>query len=217
MFDIFKKLKKYIPKTTNEYINELSAYCNEEKCEFVFTETKKLLTIGIPESLKTAEELLLYAKNNYFDVSDNNFKALVYYRLGELYEKHYDDFNIAYEAYEKYTQFNTKFGGTHSLLLRAILLRDNFAYSPELEKELKMSYGEIDLGLRSDRLFENIGSLIVTRNEGGKEELCEEYIKRIKNIVKADELLFPDFIFKKDTVRDILEVPQKVFDFVNSL
>ncbi len=217
MLKFLKKLEKYIPKTTKEYINELSDYSDEEKCEIIFNETKKLLSIDVAESLSTAEELLLYAEKNYFDICDNDYKALIYYRLGELYEKHYEDFSKAYEAYEKYTLFNSKFGGEHSLLLRIILLRDNFKYSDELEKELRMSYGEIDLGLRSDRLFENIGSLIVAKNEGGKEELCNEYIKRIKNIIKADELFFPDFIFKKDTVRDVLEIPQKVFDYVDSL
>lgn len=217
MTDIFKKLKKYIPRTAEEYIAELSDYPNEEKCEIIFNETKKLLTINVPESLETAEELLLYAEKNYFDGCEDYYKSLVYYRLGELYEKHYEDFPKAFSFYGQYALFNTRFGGVHSLLLRIILLKDNFTYSEELENELKLSYGEIDLGLRSDRLFENIGSLIVARNEGEKDELCEEYIKRIKNIVKADELFFPDFIFKKDTVRDVLEVPQCVFDFVNSL
>ena len=216
MLDALKKALCNCPKSFEEITAQLSG-SDEEKCEAVFNYSKELLTSENEESILTAERLLHFATENCFNVEDTHYKALVFFRLGELYEKHYEDFEVAYEYYKSYELFNTRFGGVHSLLLRIILLKDSFAYTEELENELKLSYGEIDLGLRSDRLFENIGSLIVARNEGEKDELCEEYIKRIKNIVKADELFFPDFIFKKDTVRDVLELPQCVFDFVSAL
>lgn len=216
MIEKLLKIKEWDTDTTSKFFKALSNYLDEDKCVVISDVTKELMKRGGHANLSAVEAILVSATQRYFDVTDNEYKALVYYRLGEFYEMHKGNFIRAYTYYEKYI-LNTKNGGTHSLLLRALLLRDDFTYSDELEKELRMSYGEPDLGLRSDRLFENIGALIVARHDGDKEELCQEYIKRIKNIIKADELFFPDFIFKKDTVRDVLEIPQKVFDFVNTL
>ena len=79
-----------------------------------------------------------------------------------------------------------------------------------------MSLGEIDLGLKSDRLYENIGRLIIARKEGNEEEL-EKISKRLKGIVKTELLVFPDLITRKDTIRDTLDVPLKVIKFVEQL
>ena len=49
------------------------------------------------------------------------------------------------------------------------------------------------------------------------DELCEKLIKRIKAIVKADELFFLDLIFRKDTITDSLKPPQRLLDYVNKL
>ena len=80
-----------------------------------------------------------------------------------------------------------------------------------------MSYGEQDLGLRIDRIYENLGALIVERHYGITEEREKELIKRLKAIIKADELIFPDLILRKDAVRDMLYVPQKVRDYIYAL
>ena len=216
MIEKLLKTKEWDADTTTKFFKALVNLSDEEKCVVISDTSKELMKRGGQANLSAVETILVSATQCYFNVADNEYKALVYYRLGEFYEMHKGNFIRAYTYYEKYT-LNTKNGGTHALLLRALLLRDDFTYSDELEKELRLSYGEPDLGLRNDRLFENIGALVVARHEGTDEALCDEYIKRIKNIVKADELFFPDFIFKKDTVRDILEIPQKVFDFVNTL
>lgn len=85
-----------------------------------------------------------------------------------------------------------------------------------MENYLKLSYGEINLGLRNDRIYEHIGSLLVAR-KNGDEKMCETYTKRIKAIVKAEDAIILDLLMRKDTVRDTLTVPKKVYRFVELL
>ncbi len=216
MIDKLLKTKLWSTKIVNKFLEALKDYSDDEKCRIIFDVAKIIMSNGNDTNLKSAETILIYATQHFFDVEDNNSKALVYYRLGELYEIYCEDYVKAYTAYKKYELNNTQFGGVHSILLRVLLLRDNFTYSEEMEKELKLSYGEIDLGLRQDRIYENIGTLIMAQKEEN-DELCEKLIKRIKAIVKADELFFLDLIFRKDTITDSLKPPQKLLDYVNSL
>lgn len=216
MIDKFLKTKSWSTKITNNFLEALKDYSDDDKCQIIFEVTKIIMNHGNDTNLKSAETVLIYATQHFFDVEDNNSKALIYYRLGELYELHLQDYVKAYTNYKKYELNNTQFGGVHSILLRVLLLRDNFSYSEEMEKELKLSYGEIDLGLRKDRIYENIGSLIMAQKKEN-DELCEKLIKRIKAIVKADELFFLDLIFRKDTITDSLKPPQRLLDYVNKL
>lgn len=194
----------------------LSGYSDDEKCKIIGDAAENFMNSGSQTNLIHAQSILVYATQHFFGVEDSNSKALVYYRLGKLYEFYQKDYVKAYTAYKKYELNNTVYSGVHSILLRVILLRDNFVYSEEAEKELKLSYGETDLGLRRDRIYENIGSLIVARKEGNT-ELSEKLVKRIRAIVKADRLFFLDAVFKKDSVPDSLNPPQKLLDFVNAL
>lgn len=204
-------------ETKDDFLQTLAIYSDDEKCQFIYDIIPKILKPNNNMNIISAENILVYATQHFFNnVSDTHYKALIYYRLGEVYFLYWEDYIRAYTAYKKYELNNTQFGGVHSVLLRALILRDNFTYSEELQKELELSYGELDLGLRKDRIYENIGSLIVAQKEGN-EELCEKLIKRIKAIVKADEWFFLDIIFRKDTIPDSLKAPQKLLDYVNSL
>ena len=204
-------------ETKDDFLQTLAIYSDDEKCQFIYDIIPKILKSDNNMNIISAENILVYATQHFFNnVSDTHYKALIYYRLGEVYFLYWEDYIRAYTAYKKYELNNTQFGGVHSVLLRALILRDNFTYSEELQKELELSYGELDLGLRKDRIYENIGSLIVAQKEGN-EELCEKLIKRIKAIVKADEWFFLDIIFRKDSVPDSLKAPQKLLDYVNSL
>lgn len=204
-------------ETKDDFLQTLAIYSDDEKCQFIYDIIPKILKSNNNMNIISAENILVYATQHFFNnVSDTHYKALIYYRLGEVYFLYWEDYIRAYTAYKKYELNNTQFGGVHSVLLRALILRDNFTYSEELQKELELSYGELDLGLRKDRIYENIGSLIVAQKEGN-EELCEKLIKRIKAIVKADEWFFLDIIFRKDTIPDSLKAPQKLLDYVNSL
>ena len=195
-------------ETKDDFLQTLAIYSDDEKCQFIYDIIPKILKSNNNMNIISAENILVYATQHFFNnVSDTHYKALIYYRLGEVYFLYWEDYIRAYTAYKKYELNNTQFGGVHSVLLRALILRDNFTYSEELQKELELSYGELDLGLRKDRIYENIGSLIVAQKEGN-EELCEKLIKRIKAIVKADEWFFLDIIFRKDSIPDSLKAPK---------
>lgn len=216
MIEELLKVKIWTAPEITKFFKYLEDLFDEEKCVIVADVTKELLKRGEKDNISAAEVILVYATQHYFNVDDNNYKALVYYRLGQLYEHHRENFVRAYTYYNKYTLNNTKNGNNHSTLLRALILRDDFTYSEELEKEFRQSLGEIDLGLKSDRLYENIGRLIIARKEGNEEDV-EKISKRLKGIVKTEFLIFPDLITRKDTIRDTLDVPLKVIKFVEGL
>ena len=208
MINTLLKTKTWSPKIVGEFIKELNnaenAYSNEEKCGFIKATAKKLLKRGGNGNISSAENLLIYATQHYFDGTEPQVKADIYYILGELYEKYKENFVRAYTYYEKYT--------LNSLMLKALILRDDFAYSDELEKEFRMSLAETDLGLKNDRIYENIGRYIILNNEGNEEE-CKKVIKRLWGIIKTDELILPDLILKKN-LDDRVTVPQKVIHFI---
>lgn len=204
-----KELLKDFPRSIDEY-------SNDEKCLIISDVADTFMNSQNETDLIHAESILLYATRHFFDVCDNNSKAAIYYRLAKLYDLHRHEYIKAYTAYKKFELNNTVYDGVHSALLRIILLRDDFTYSDELETELRRSYGEVDLGLKNSRIYENIGALLCARHDGDT-QLCEKLTKRIKAIVKADELFFLDIFFKKDAVPDRLEAPETLLEFVKSL
>ena len=208
--------KNWNAKTNEKFFRYLKDFTNEEKCEIIYDVTRELMKRGDEESISCAEIILICATQQYFDVESTHYKALVYYRLGELYECHKENFIKAYTAYKKSELNNINFCGVHAVLLRALLLRDDFTYSEEMEKELNLSSGESDLGLRKDRLYENIGTLITAQNNGD-EKTAEMLKKRIKAIIKADEYFFLDLVFRKDATPDYLPTPKKLIDYINTL
>ena len=216
MIEKLLKTKAWNTKIVGEFLKELgnteNCYTNEEKCIFIKDTSKELLKRGGNGNISSAENLLIYATQHYFDGTEPQVKADIYYILGELYEKHKENFVRAYTYYEKYTLYNKENSGTHSLMLKALILRDDFSYSEELEKEFRMSLAETDLGLKNDRIYENIGRYIVL-NQDGNEEECKMVIKRLWGIVKTDELILPDLILKK-SLNDRVKVPEKVVEFI---
>ena len=218
MIENFLKNKTWNSKVVGEFIKVLNdtknAYTNEEKCEFIKDTAKELLKRGGNANISSAENLLIYSTQHYFSGTEAQVKADIYYILGELYEKYKENFVRAYTFYEKYTLNNKEHSGTHSVMLRALILRDDFTYSDELEKEFRMSLSEGDLGFKNDRIYENLGRYIILNHEGNEEE-CKKVIKRLWGIVKTDELIFPDLILKKN-LSDRVTVPQKVVDFIKT-
>ena len=213
------KNKNWTPKIVGNFIKALNsedtAYTNEEKCGFIKETAKELLKRGGNSNISSAENLLVYATQHYFDGTESQIKADIYYILGELYEKSKENFVRAYTYYEKYTLNNKENTGTHSLMLKALILRDDFTYSEELEKEFRMSLAEADLGYRNDRVYENLGRFIVLNHEGNEEE-CKKVMKRLWGIVKTAELIIPDFVLKKDFGDNKLSVPAKVLEFIKT-
>lgn len=216
MFENLLKVKIWNDETLKSFYGELYDFFDEDKCAYVCEVSKKLSSRGDSENLRCAEEMLLFCEKNFFNTDDSDCKAAVFYATAKLYEEKKEDFCKAYEYYEKYSLSNTKFGGTACILAKALLLKDGFAYSNELEKELLRSYGEPDLGLRSDRFYETAANYVVAKHNG-KEDDAKKYRKQLLAIVKADELLFLDVFFKKDDIRDVLTLPSAAKDFVNEL
>ena len=216
MIENFLKTKTWNSKIVGEFLKELgnaqNCYTNEEKCGYITETAKELLKRGGNNNISSAENLLIYATQHYFEGIDPQVKANIYYTLGELYENHKENFVRAYTFYEKYTLNNKEHSGTHTLMLKALILRDDFTYSEELEKEFRMSLAETDLGLKNDRIYENIGRFIILNHEGNEEE-CKKVIKRLWGIVKTDELILPDLILKKN-LDDRVRVPAKVVEFI---
>lgn len=212
----FLKNKSWTTKIVGEFLKELgkveSAYTNEEKCAYIKEASKELLKRGGNGNISSAENLLIYATQHYFEDTDPQVKAELYYLLGQLYELHKENFVRAYTYYEKYTLNNKLNSGTHSLMLKALILRDDFTYSEELEKEFRMSLAEADLGTKNDRIYENIGRYIVLNQENNEEE-CKKVMKRLWGIIKTDELIIPDLVIKK-SLDDRVKVPQKVLEFI---
>lgn len=203
-------------ETNGRFFEALNDYFNEDKCEITVQFATELMKRGDNMNITSAETILIYATQHYFDVSDSNYKAKVYYCLGQLYELYRENFVKAYTYYEKYTLNNTINEGNHSVMLKAIILRDDFTYSDELEKEWRYALGETNLGLMNDRIYEYIGSLIVANKEGNT-DYAQQLVKRLKAIVKHDEMFYLDLIFRKDTVPDSLIVPGKVIRYIKSL
>ena len=126
--------------TSEQYLKD---FTNEEKCEIIYNIMPHIFKKGDDESIASAEIILICATQQYFDVESTHYKALVYYRLGELYEGYKENFIKAYTAYKKYELNNVNFSGVHGILLRIILLKDNFTYSEEMENELLAKFLEV--------------------------------------------------------------------------
>lgn len=216
MPDTYLKNKNWNSKIVGEFLKDLGniekGFTNEDKCNFIKETAKELLKRGGNGNISSAENLLIYATQHYFEGTEPQLKANIYYLLGELYEKHKENFVRAYTYYEKYTLNNKVHNCSHSVMLRALILRDDFTYSEELEKEFRMSLAETDLGLKNDRIYENIGRYIVLEHEGNEDE-CKKVIKRLWGIIKTDELILPDLILKKN-LDDRVRVPEKVINFI---
>ncbi len=216
MFENLLKTKVWNGTTNNQFFDEVNDYFNDEKCIYTAEVANELINRGEKANLDAAAEILHYVADNFSEVDDKNSLAAVYYTLGKLYETKLFDYSAAYSCYEKYELNNTLFDGASILLFRMLLLRDNFTYSEELEKILTRSLGELDLGLRTDRLYETIAKYVVAEKYGETEK-CDKYKKRIKAIIKADEIFVQDLFCRKDDFRDVIEVPKKVLDFADSL
>ena len=138
-----------------------------------------------------------------------------FYTLAKYYElnKEYDN---ALEYYKKYFSANPSIEGENKILLKIILLKDNFKYSEEIKKILLNSYGEYDLGLRNDRIYENIAEYLIFENENNYEK-AEEKKKDLKALLKYGQLPLLDVIIRKDSVFNALNVPSEVTEFIEKL
>lgn len=138
-----------------------------------------------------------------------------FYSLAKYFEEN-KDYNKSLEYYKKYFSENPSVEGENKILLKINLLKNNFTYSEETKKLLLNSYGEYDLGLRNDRIYENIAEYLILINEN-KIEKAEEKKKDLKALLKYGQLPLLDIIIRKDSVFNALDVPSEVVNFIEKL
>jgi len=172
MFNDLLKQTEWTTDTLSEFFNRLNDCFDEDKCVYSANVSNELMKKGGYKNFRTAEAILINAIRNYFNVEDSNYKAKIYFTLGELYESQ-EEYIKSFTYYEKYALNNTVHEGENKILLKIILLRDNFKYSEEMEKLLLRSYSEYDLGLRNNRIYEMIAEYLILINEN-KIEKAEE-------------------------------------------
>ncbi len=140
-------------------------------------------------------------------IDQNDFYSLA--RYCELNK----DYNKTLEYYKKYFSSNPSIEGENKILLKITLLKENFKYSEEIKNLLLNSYGEYDLGLRNDRIYENIAEYLMFINENNFEK-AEEKKKDLKALLKYGQLPLLDVIIRKDSVFNALDVPSEVVNFI---
>ena len=138
-----------------------------------------------------------------------------FYSLAKFFEVN-KDYNRSLEYYKKYFLNNPSIEGENKILLKIFLLRDNFTYSDEIKNLLFNSYGEYDLGLRNDRIYENIAEYLIFINDNNTEK-AEEKKKELKALLKYGQLPLLDVIIRKDSVFNALSVPEEVINFIEKL
>lgn len=149
-------------------------------------------------------------KLNLNSIDKNDFYSLAkYYELNK-------DYNNAIEYYKKYFSNNPSIEGKNKIILKILLLKNNFVYSEEIKNLLLNSYNEYDLGLRNDRIYETIAEYLIFINEN-KTEKAEEKKKELKALLKYGQLPLLDVIIRKDSIFNALTTPQEVVDFIEKL
>ena len=138
-----------------------------------------------------------------------------FYSLAKYFEEN-KDYNKSLAYYQKYFSENPSIEGENKTLLKINLLKNNFTYSEEIKNLLLNSYGEYDLGLRNDRIYENIAEYLILINEN-KIEKAEAKKKDLKALLKYGQLPLLDIIIRKDSVFNALDAPIEVVDFIEKL
>ena len=138
-----------------------------------------------------------------------------FYSLAKYFEEN-KDYNKSLEYYQKYFSENPSIEGENKILLKINLLKNNFTYSEEIKNLLLNSYGEYDVGLRNDRIYENIAEYLILINEN-KIEKAEAKKKDLKALLKYGQLPLLDIIIRKDSVFNALDVPVEVVNFIEKL
>lgn len=215
MFSDLLILKEWKTDNIADFYKRLSIFSDEEKCNYTVLVANELIKRRNNNSYKTAEEILIYAIRNYFPVKDSNYKAKIYFCMGQLYEVQKKYIN-SFTYYEKYKLNNNIHEGANKILLKIILLRDKFKYSEELEKIYLRAAGEYDLGLRNDRIYDDIAEYLILLNKNKIKE-AEEKKKDLKALVKYGQLPLLDVIIRKDGVFNALSVPDDVLDFIREI
>ena len=215
MFSDLLELREWQTQNVADFYNRLKPFSNEVKREQALFVAQELSKKGDLKIFRTAEEILIYAIANFCDPEDTNQKAKIYFVLGQLCESK-KLYGQSFNYFEKYKINNNIYEGANSILLKIMLLRDNFKYSEKLEEIFLAAAGEYNLGLRNDRVYEDIAEYLILLNKN-KTEKAEEKKKELKALVKYGQLPLLDIVIRKDSVFNALSVPDAVIRFVEKI
>ena len=81
MFNDLLQLKEWKTEDIADFYNRLTCFSNEEKCDQTVSVANVLIKKSTVHFYKVAEEILINAIRNYFDLTDNNYKAKIYFTL----------------------------------------------------------------------------------------------------------------------------------------
>ena len=198
--------------STERFLKKHNSLSTKELCIEAEKQAKSYIT---SKKYDKAEDLLIYATQHFLSNVEPKYKALIYYKLGELFELK-EDFISSYTYYDKYRMNNTENEGVNGLMLRITLLRDNFKYSEAVEKYLLASYGEYDLGLRRERLYELIAKRLIAEKDNNTEDI-EAITKSIKALLLNESIVVTDIFLKKDNIPDRLHLPTVTVAYLDSI
>jgi len=86
MFSDLLALKEWKTENVADFYNRLKDFFDEDKSDNTVFVANELIKKGGHKNYRTAEEILINAIRNYFNVEDSNYKAKIYFCLGYLYE-----------------------------------------------------------------------------------------------------------------------------------
>lgn len=215
MVDIFLSAKVWDSEVIGKYYKALKRMPDEEKCDCTIFVAQNLHKRGDKDNLSAAQEILKYSIESYADIT-NETKARMYWALGRILEEAFKDYDSAYEQYEKWEELNSNIKGSYAALIRCLLLKGELEYSELLEQHVIKSSGEGYVGTKEDRLYESIAWYLVYANKNDVKKMSE-YRGYAQAILKADENFLIDYVFRPDTEKDKLNIPQKVKIFVKEM
>lgn len=215
MVEIFLAAKVWDSEVIGKFYKALQKLPDKEKCDCTIFIAQTLQKREEKTNFYAAGEILEYAIANYKDVSDET-KSKMHWALGHVLEYNFLNYEDAYKEYVAWKELDSQVSGAYAALTRCLLLRDNFVYSEELEECLTKAHAEGSLGGREERLYESIAWYLVYSHKGDKKKMSE-YREHAQTILKADENFLYDYLFKSDTAKDKLNIPQKVKIFVKEM
>ena len=216
MIQAFLAIKTWDNNTIGKFYGYLGKLSDEDKCASTVFVAQALQKRGGKENLDAAEAILLYAADNHTAGATLETRARLHWALGDIYEKSMLDYEHAVRQYKLWRDLNSPVSGANIALARAVMLRDNFEYTKELEEYLLAGFGEGDLASRTDRLYEAIGNYIVSSFYGSA-GLCKTYRSQAQSIVKADDGFLADFALHIQGFDDKLDVPQKTRIYIKQM
>lgn len=213
MFETLLSVKSWSSETVGEFLRSVEYYPDCDRGRYTVDVAREILARGGDGNVHSAAVISEYALNNCGKMPTET-KAVLYSILASINEKELSDYAEAYRLSLLWKELSSGVVGADVSLVRNILMRDRFAYSEALRRHLNDSYGDFDLGYRTDRLYEALAEYVIALNDGDEAKTVRQR-KRINGIITADETILPDFFLKPDATPERLNVPTFVREYAH--